>query len=136
MKSLKLFGIAVAAFFLVGCVQSIQPFVKDSQVTYDATLVGTWADTEGSTIVVTGDEANHQYNATMTEKDGKVGHFIARLGKVQEKMIVDVSPGDLEIDHASDTYKAYFLPTHSFLLLDKSPTGLHLTSMDADWLKK
>src|SRR4051812_15793662 len=89
------FLVTVVAFLLVGCVRSIQPFVKDSQAVYDPALVGKWADGEGNTIEVTGDEAARDYNATLTEKDGKVGNFILHVATVQQKTIVDVAPADL-----------------------------------------
>ena len=136
MKSFQLGILILAAAGMIGCVQSVHPFIKESQYTYDPSLAGKWADEDGNVIAITGDQATNQYSAVTTEKDSKTGTYVIHMAKVQNHTLLDVAPGELPLENASDTYKAYFMPTHSFLLLDKTPTGLSITSMDADWAKK
>src|SRR5512138_1660501 len=102
MKSLQLSGILLAAFFLVGCVQSVQPFVKESQAIYDSSLIGTWENDEGTTVIVTGSEADRKYAAVVTDKDQKTGHFEMRLAKVQDRLLLDITVGNEELEKPSD----------------------------------
>ncbi len=134
MKSWMIATLLLGFCGLVGCVQSVQPFVKESQATYDPALVGLWEDGQGAIADITGDAAAKSYKATFTDKDGKVGHFNLLLGTVAGQMIVDVSPADLEIDKASDVYTAHFLPLHSMLLLDRDGLEFKVRSMDDGWL--
>ena len=72
MKSWMIATLLLGLFGLVGCVQSVQPFVKESQAVYDPGIVGLWAGDDGATVAVTGDVAAKSYKATYTEKDGKM----------------------------------------------------------------
>jgi len=134
MKSWTIAAVLLGFCGLIGCVQSVQPFVKESQATYEPGIVGIWSDGQGATADIQGDTAAKSYKATFTDKDGKVGHFNLRLGAIDGQMIVDVAPAELDLDKVSDVYMIHLLPLHSFLLLDRDGTEFKLRSMNDGWL--
>lgn len=134
----RLLAIIPLLFSLLGCVQSIQPFYKDNQVFYDPKLAGTWTNgDQDSTLVITANDKDKDYNAVYTDKDSKTGRFIVHLAKVQDHMLADVYP-DLHDDDikGNDQFKYQLLPVHSFLIVEYAPPDMKVRVMDLDWFNK
>jgi hypothetical protein len=124
------------AFFVVGCVRSVQPILKDAQVTTDDSLAGHWVDSEGKDSVdVMRSPIDSTYNILYTEKDGKKAQLIGRLGKIGDLTIAEFHPADPAPD-ASDIYRAHLLPLYSFLIVQKTGPQLVFTTLAPDWMKK
>jgi hypothetical protein len=123
----------------VGCVQSLQPYYKPDQLFYDPNLVGKWTDADQqNNIVVTGDPANKAYNVVLTDEKGKTGRFVVHLAKIQDQMIADIYPADLQEGDlkANDEYALHLVPVHSFMVVEYSPPDLRVRQMDSDWFGK
>jgi hypothetical protein len=129
--------ILLSVLFMTGCVQSLHPFYTEEQLTFDKNLIGYWVDEEGKNIIdiPDADADAKTYRVAYTDDNGKTGHFIARLAKVDKHLIADLTPEELS-DTNAGTYKAHFVPVHSFLLIKVSAQGLQIRAMDYDWLKK
>lgn len=81
---------------LAGCVVSVQPVVTAASSTFDARLVGHWAEVDGKDrIVVSRGDAN-TYDIEYTDSDGRVGTFEARLGRLGQRTVLDVQPAPRE----------------------------------------
>jgi hypothetical protein len=124
-----------------GCVRSVHPFYTDAQLTYDQTVLGNWSDAEAKNgFVIAGDAELKQYSVAYTDKDGKVGHFIVHLAKLNRgqqppQLLADIFPDDPKLDE-NDTYTAHLLPLHSFMLVSYNAGEIKLRLMDHDWLDK
>ena len=127
----------VFASFLGGCVQSLHPYYKEDQLTYDGTLVGTWKPEESEeSIVITGDADAKSYTAVYTDKEKKTGKFDVHLAKVNDRLLLDIAPAEPKREDESDMYQVHLLPVHSFMLVErKDADTLVLRQMDSDWLK-
>jgi hypothetical protein len=135
----RLLAIIPLLFFAFSCVQSLQPFYKDSQLFYDPGLIGKWTDADQqNTIVVTGDADKKVYNIVLTDNKGKTGRFIVHLARVQDHMIADIYPDELKEGDLTvgDEYALHLVPVHSFMVVDYSPPDLKVRQMDFDWFKK
>src|SRR2546423_94862 len=116
-----------------GCVQSLHPYYKEEQVTYDPALAGTLKQAEGKdSFVATAQAEDKSYAVAYTDKDGKAGHFIVHLFKVNETMMADVSPGEPKLNE-NEVYQAHLLPLHSFLIWEQKGDSLKIRTMDYDW---
>jgi len=124
-----------------GCVRSVHPFYTDAQLTYDPAVVGTWSDAErNNAFTITADAEQKQYSVAYTDKDGKVGHFIVHLAKLERlqpppQLLADIVPDEPKLEE-NDTYKAHLLPLHSFMLVSYNAAEMKLRMMDRDWLDK
>jgi hypothetical protein len=100
-----------------GCVRSIQPVLKDSQVIADDRLLGSWVSSDGKTFGrVTPADDRKSYNLLVTGGDGKQADMVFRLGRIGDMTLADFTIQDPMPD-ASDIYKAHLLLLHSFLLI-------------------
>jgi hypothetical protein len=129
----------LSLLFMAGCVQSLQPFYTEEQLTFDKNLVGYWTDAEGKNTIdvpdLDADPEAKTYRVAYTDEQGKTGHFVARLAQVGKYLLADLTPEELP-DSTSGTYRAHFVPIHSFLLIEVSALRLKIRSMDYEWLKK
>lgn len=127
---------AAVLMLLGGCVRSLQPVLTDDQVTMDRSLAGQWVSEDGKqSFKATPAADGKRYDVVYTDEHGKVGRFAVRLGRVGELTIAEVSPGQLP-EEVSEIYQAHLLPLYSFLLLQKTPTGLNVATMSQEWLLK
>jgi hypothetical protein len=133
-------AMAAMAFLLmtaIGCVRFTQPILKDEQVIVDNGILGKWVADDGKESIEVlppkGDDKTYQVHDT--DKDGKEGRFLVRLGKIQDTMVAEIQGDDFAPD-GSEEYKAHFLPLYSFLIVYQIKPNLIVSSLDSDWLKK
>jgi len=123
--------LAVACALAAGsCVLSVDAFVPPSDAIFDPRLVGTWV-ADKDTATVTRDSGNAY--AIRYVSDGKVGRLQARLGRVGERAVFDVSPaaaGDDNMPLAT----ALMIPGHLLYLLHITPDSVVADALDADSL--
>jgi hypothetical protein len=128
--------IGVLLLGLVGCVQSVEPILKDNQVVKDDHLLGRWNSTENEKEyieVAAGDQ--NTYTAVYHDKDGKTGNFVVRLGKVGGITLAETLPQPPDLQ-ATDVYKGQLLPLYSFFWVTQTDPELKMRVMSSDWLKK
>ena len=93
---MRAIGALLLCLLMCGCVVSVQPVVSPASATFDARLVGRWAEVDGKDrIVVSRGDAN-TYEIQYTDGDGKVGHFEGQLGRLGQRTVLDVQPSARE----------------------------------------
>jgi hypothetical protein len=128
--------LALLAILSIGCVRSVQPILKDDQVTTDDSLTGRWVDSKGQdSVEVTRSPTDSTYDILYTDKDGKKGLLIGRIGKIGDTLIAEFHPAD-PAPNATGVYTAHLLPLYSFLIVRQTTPHLVFTTLSPDWMKK
>jgi hypothetical protein len=129
--------IVLLAMLVAGCVRTIQPVLKDDQVTMDNSLIGKWVSKDGkeSVDIQPPGPNNKTYRVLYCDKDGKKADLLGRLGKIGEITVIELH-ADNPVPDASNAYKAHLLPVYSFLVVHQTTPQLIVSFMDQDWLKK
>ncbi len=136
MRAMRILLCVVLSIVAGGCVRSIQPLLKDDQLVLDDSVVGTWKpDDEKSLVEIQKPGDDKSYKVLYTDKDGKKGTFMVRLGKIQDLLIAEIRPDD-PAPAASDVYKAHLLPVYSFLVIHQTTPDIRFVLMDPEWLEK
>jgi len=117
---------------LGGCVLSGEPFVSELDATFDPRLLGTWEDVSGSDYAVVSRAAGNTY-AIEYSSDGDLGRFEARLGRLGNRLILDVwpAPGDRELPKP---YADLLIAGHWLLTLAVSPEEIRISALEPDTL--
>ncbi len=124
---------------IVGCVQSLQPFYANEQLTFDPAIAGQWVDVDGKNAInIPADDADAKgkvYHVIHTDEKGKTGHYIVHLAKVDKYTLADVKPDELATGD-SEQYAAQFLPVHTFFIVEITADELRIRPMNYDWFSK
>jgi hypothetical protein len=126
-------GVALGfAIVLSGCVVSIDPVVPESGATFDARLLGRWEEVSGSDLAVVSRAGDKAYRIEYTS-DGKPGRFDARLGRLGDRMVLDVwpAPRDGELPRP---YSGAFVAAHLLLALDVGQNEVRMATIEPDSL--
>jgi hypothetical protein len=128
--------VALLLAMVVGCVRTIEPVLKDEQVIVDKSLVGNWVSADGleSAKFELSDDGK-TYNVRYTDRQGRTGAFIFRLGKIGGVLVSECQPGDLQLD-LSDAYKAHLIPVYSFFVVNQTTPKLRFSALSSEWLGK
>jgi hypothetical protein len=121
----------------IGCVRTIQPILRDDQVTTDNAVIGKWISDDGKTkldIQSSGPD-DKSYKLLYTDDKDKTGNFIVRLGKIDTVLLAEIHPAE-PLPDASGVYKAHLLSLYSFVVVDQTTPKLVVSSLSMDWLKK
>jgi hypothetical protein len=130
MKTRKLlpFLLAVA---LVGCVPSLHPLFTDSETVFEEKLIGVWKGGDKETWEFKRAGPNSKNYEVIYTDDGEKGPFVAKLGKINNMMFLDLYPDKVEIQ-ANDFYKAHLLLAHTFLKIEQIQPTLEMRVMAPD----
>jgi len=117
---------------LGGCVLSGEPVILESDAAFDPRLLGMWKEVSGSDHAVVSRTAGNTY-AIEYSSDGNVGRFEARLGRLGDRLILDVwpTPGDKELPKS---YAGLLVAGHWLLSLDVSPDEIRMSALESDSL--
>ena len=77
---------------LGACVVSVQPVVPGAAASFDARLLGRWAEVDGHDRIIVSSGDSNAYAIEYIEGEGRVGKFVARLGRLGQRMVLDVQP--------------------------------------------
>jgi hypothetical protein len=137
MRSRHLLAAFLLVPFFTGCVRTFQPILKDEQVAaVDKAMLGRWVSKDGNeSAVVTPAEKENTYRLVYTEKEGKKGTLLVRIGKVGDLTLAELRADD-PAPEANDIYKYHLMPVYSFLIVHKTDPQLVISMMPQDWLKK
>src|SRR5256885_8196445 len=125
----------LALFAITGCgFGSVSPIIPDDAAKADPKLIGTWRDSSSQEGAVISWDGTTGYKILYTENNGKTAHFLAKLGTVGTRRVLDVSPDELP-DDISDLYKGLLLPLHTPVFIDSVGTVLRFRMIDADSVK-
>lgn len=131
--------IKIAVFYLLtillgGCVPSLHPLFTENEIIFDSNLVGKWSEPNSNNYWEFKPAANKKYEFVYTDEKGK-GVFEGRLGKIGDKMYLDIFPEDMNLP-GNDFYKGHLLGMHSFIKIDVSKDNLKIGIMNPDSIKK
>ena len=139
-RSLPISRLACASWSLAamlafgGCAaKSFAPVVDKQDRVVDPRLVGTWHSDDQQSVVI--EERDSDYAIRYTENDGKAGSFDARLGRLGNRWILDLSPAGSSVATASDAYKALLLPLHTFVIIDAIGARMEASLVKSDSLE-
>jgi len=137
MKTKKLLFYMLAVI-LGGCVPviSLHPLYTEKDVVVDKKLCGTWVDDSNDSKTTwefkSIDEPKNAYKLIFTDEDGKKGSFVVHLVKLQNRLFLDIFPGELPWDPEDPNkmdwpYNSLFLiPAHTFVKVDSIEPQLKL----------
>jgi hypothetical protein len=134
----RILPLIVPALLLLagGCVRTTQPILNDDQLVTDNSVLGKWVTNEGKDSVEIRQRGEEKaYRIVYSDQENKKGVFIARLGKVGNLTVAELSADDPAPD-ASGAYKSLILPLYTFMVVDQTQPRLVLTSMSLEWLRK
>jgi len=137
MKTKKLLFYMLAVI-LGGCVPviSLHPLYTEKDVVVEKKLYGTWVDDANSPETTwefkSIDEPKNAYKLIFSDEEGMKGSFVVHLVKLQDRLFLDIFPGDLpwkpEDPNKMDwPYNSLFLiPAHTFVKIDSIEPQLKL----------
>jgi hypothetical protein len=120
----------ILAVLFGGCVPvlSLHPLYTEENVVFEEKLFGTWVDDPNSPETTWEfkhiDEPENAYKLIFSDEEGRKGSFVARLVKLQNRLFMDVYPGELPWEPEDPNkmewpYNSLFLiPAHTFLKID------------------
>jgi len=147
MKTKKSLFYMLAAI-LGGCIpiMSVHPLYTDSDIIFEEKILGTWVDDPNSPETTWEfsrmDEPSNAYKLIFTDEEGRKGFFEAYLVKLQDKMFLDLFPGEipweLEDPNTADwPYNTFFLlPSHTFIKIDSIEPQLKLRTTSNSPMKE
>lgn len=126
----------LALLALFGCgVASISPIVTDADLVDEPRLAGTWVDPEeGKETAVITTTGRGTFDVVYTEKNGQVGRFHGRLGRLGPYRVLDVQPQE-EVPAPSDVYRSLVLRAHGILVIDSIGRTIQFRMVGSDSLK-
>jgi hypothetical protein len=115
---------------LGGCVLSVDEVIPESGATFDPRLLGAWQEVDGSDRAVVSRIGEKGY-AIEYSFDGRVGNYQARLGRLGERLVLDVwpAPGEAELPSA---YAGMLVGGHLLLAVDVEPDQVQLAALEPD----
>lgn len=128
----KLSGVLALVVVLNGCVLSVDPVISESDATFDPRLLGMWEEVSGSDRAVISQAAENTYEIEYTS-DGKVGRFEARLGRLGDRLVLDVWPAPRDND-LPQPYAGLLVAGHQILSLDFDQGEIRVAALEPDSL--
>ena len=125
---LTLLTLAAAALLTTtGCsnLVSLNPLASDDQMIQNSALSGVWADDDNSLYIVR--PADRAYEITYIEKKGMPIHFNAKLFRIGDAQILDLTPAD------DDPFR---LNVHTPVRIWVDSATLRFTFLDSKWLRE
>jgi hypothetical protein len=120
---------ALAGFLLTGCVVSVEPVIAESDAIFDQRLLGSWERLSSSDRATIGLAEDGTYSIDYTS-DGVTREFAARLGRLGNRMVLDVWPVSMdETSHA-----AMMLSSHVIIAVEIGDDEVATSQMSPDAL--
>jgi hypothetical protein len=120
----------------LGCVPiSVHPIYNEQTEVVLPELTGKWLELGGTEgINIESDTVAGGYVLTFMEEDSVVSVMEAHLTKIDGRLFMDLSPGDLpqELD---DFFQEHVIAVHSFYSLDLTDSTLRVNTFDESWLR-
>ena len=122
--------VVALAVALTGCVLSVDPVVPDDESTFDPRLLGRWEEVDGSDVAVLSSLDDETYAIEYTV-DEETSHFVARLGRLENRLILDVWPATPG-DELPELYTGLLIPGHLLLVLEFGDDEIRVSGLDRD----
>lgn len=136
MRSHPMYRVAVLllAGLSSGCVVSAGPLIPEHEASFDTGLLGTWEaeDSSERAVVTRGD--GRLYRIEYRTEDGDEGRFEALLGRIGDRVVLDVWPAPRGND-VSDAYDGLLIPGHVPIAIELDGDRLQLAVIEPDALQ-
>ena len=130
-RLISVLGLVVVA---TGCVLSVDPVIPESGAAFDPRLIGAWQETPGSDFAVITPKGPGGYAIQYTTA-GRTGAFEARLGRLGDRLVLDVWPTPGEKD-LPEPYGSVVIAGHALFSLDVTTDEIRLSPLDPDAMLK
>lgn len=138
MKTKTLIMAASAGLLLSACIPSVEPFFLDKDVVFDPTLLGEWQAKD------TKNEPQHwkfergkdkAYALTVTDDEGKQGHFTATLFELKQHQFLDLIADECEFaTNQVDLVGFSLIAGHLLVHVAQVEPDLKMAFCDYKWL--
>jgi hypothetical protein len=155
MKTIAYLMMLLTVTFLAGCVPlsfnlgddwdwrvflplSLHPLYTDKDVIFEPELLGIWSIEEEDDSKETWEfskNGENAYTLVSTDSDGKQGHFVVHLAKIEGLMFLDLYPAETDLQ-TDPLHQMLLIPSHMFLLVKQIRPTLKVSIMEPDWLDK
>jgi hypothetical protein len=119
---------------LSSCVLSIDGYVPLDQALEDPGLAGEWRQDGSRERVVINSDGDTGYEIDYLDAEGRPGRFLAVLGRLGDRLILDVWPAAPK-DATSDVYRGSLIPGHMLLVLQIGRDTLHAEALGLEALR-
>lgn len=126
-------GVLVLGIAAGACVQSVTPLYTDDTLVAEPALVGTWVGESGDVLVVTPRDSL-SYRLALVDQDGDASLWVGHVTTLGARRWLDVEPEALP-EQWTEEYRASFLPTHQFFVLQLTSNVLRSASLAYDSLQ-
>ena len=117
---------------LIGCVPSLNPFYQDSDIVFDAALVGSW--TYEKEIWQFAKDGEKRYRFVHTDDKGHTAEFLAHLLKIKDRRFLDLFIEKIGNDDVNPWAGASLIPGHLLIKVERIGSTLDIAAMNPDWL--
>jgi hypothetical protein len=126
-------GVALGlGIILSGCVLSVDSVVSEARATFDPRLLGRWEEVSGSDVALLSRAGENDY-AIEYSSEGKVARFQARLGRLGDRLVLDVWPAPRDTD-IPQLYADVLVAAHLVVTLDVGPDDVRAGAIEPDSL--
>jgi len=141
----KKFLFYLLAVLLGGCVpvMSLHPLYTEETIVFEEKLLGTWVDDSNNIWEFKcPNEPEKTYKLFIVDNEGEKGLFDVHLTKLQNKLFLDIYPGEPPWGKEDPNkliwpYNTFFLiPVHTFIKIDGIEPDLKLQLTDDEDMKK
>jgi hypothetical protein len=133
LKKLKVLSrVLLPAILLGGCAISVEPVISESDATFDPRLLGMWEEVSGSDRAVVSRAEKNGYSIEYTS-DGNVSWLEARLGRLEDHLILDVWPAPKDED-LPELYADLIIAGHLIFSLDFGSDEISMAALEPDSL--
>jgi hypothetical protein len=129
---LKLSGALGFAIAVIGCALSVDPVIPESEAMFDSRLLGRWVE-DSSYDRASVSRAEGNTYAIEYMHDGKTSLFEARLGRMAERLVLDVWPAPRDGD-LPEPYAGLLVGGHLLLALNIGTDEIRVATLDPDSL--
>jgi hypothetical protein len=119
---------------LGACVGSLYSLYSGPELVSDPRIVGTWTDSTGKGWIDIAASGPFTYRVRVKDEAGKIGEFQGTLGRIGDRLILDVQPNVTTLPVPS-TYTGMLAALHAFVLVDSLGEHPRFSLLDTDSLR-
>jgi len=116
----------------MACVLTTEAVITDSHAMFDPRLLGQWEVPADSERVEVSRGEGNSYRITFTEAKGETAQYSARLGRIGDRLMLEVQPAD---PTAQLPAGELFVPQHLLLGIEIGETEVRIALLEVDSIR-
>lgn len=116
-----------------GCVPTLNAIYTEKDLVFDPSVLGVWKQPNSPETWDFQKIEAKSYRLTYTDREGRVGNFIAHLAEVEGLRFLDLFPVQEE-DATPGFYRIHHVPIHTIYLVKETGDKVVLAAIDGEWL--